>query len=452
MVDFNKEQIEIIKYSQPEMLIKGVAGSGKTLCLLFNAIEKSREKSGIYFFTYNNTLKKYIEDFFSTGDIKDVHVTTFHSWALDKIRSIYPKARVVWGKRRNTFLETAIKKASKEHSGRFITDKDYRSFLLDEIDYLNNQYISELEEYLALSRIGRGTEVRLSKEDRQEIFSIFTYYQLEKFKKNSIEFAEFASILLDNIDKIDGEMNHVFIDEAQDLDKAQLLLLRKLAKESFYLAADKGQKIYNTNYSWKEIGINIRGGRTKNLTKSYRTTEQILRLAQSLQTNDVIIEDQDYTEAQMKDMRQGPVPELILYEKSDYKDSFIRVVKDKLARDKVVGILVGTWYEAGKLEEYLAAEGIPYEVLKKGEGTSLVPGVKITTMFSSKGLEFDDVIISNFTFEKRLDLEDTDAMNLSRRLYYVSFTRSRDSLTIFVPRKTPSVFYSELDENLYMLR
>lgn len=455
---FSSEQEEIIKYNQSEMLIKGVAGSGKTLSLLYNAIEKAKKKTGVYFFTYNKVLKKYVEDILSKEDMEHVCVENFHRWALNVIKSFAPEV-VVFGNsypqkaERKKLLEHAIKNASTHSNGRFIIDKNYRDFLIEEINYMNNQYICNLEEYLSLKRVGRGSEIRLSQEDRKEIFYIFNYYQLMKFKNKYIEFHEFASILLNNIEKINIDTNHIFIDEAQDLNKADLLLLRNLAKETFYVAADKGQKIYPTNYSWKEIGINIRGGRTKSLTKSYRTTKEILRLAQCLQTHDDILKDEDYTEADILDMRTGPKPEIISFKtENDYKQKFLNVINKKVVDSQVVGILVDEWKDTTKLKKYLKLEGIPYEEIKSNEGSSLLPGVKFTTMHSSKGLEFDDIIIPNFIFEKKIDVNDVDKLNLRRRLYYVSFTRARNFLTILMPEYSPSMFYSELDNKLYNLR
>ena len=69
------------------------------------------------------------------------------------------------------------------------------------------------------------------------------------------------------------KFDHIFIDEAQDLQQVQLQVLRAAARKSFIVAADKGQKIYKTSFTWKEIGLNILGGRTKILKDSFHYYE-----------------------------------------------------------------------------------------------------------------------------------------------------------------------------------
>jgi len=457
-VEFTKNQIDIVKYDEPEMLIRGVAGSGKTLCLIANAAIKSAKNPSIYFFTFNKTLEKNIKDNFTMLNNENVHVSSFHKWAKTELKRIYPYVNTLgdnWKQKKTklNLLEKAVKQASEYYSGRFITNEDYREFLLDEFKYMNSQYIKEENEYINLSRRGRGNEIRPSKAERQEIFEIFSFYQFEKSKSYYFEFTDYAPRLLDKYEEVvaNNEMRHIYVDEAQDLDKAQLLLLSKLAQETFYVATDKGQNIYNTSYSWRDIGINIQGGRTKVLRTSFRTTEQILRLARGLHEKDDVSEEEDYTEAQLKGMKQGPKPKVIRYEKSNYKNVFIREVKEALLNNEVVGVLINSWRQGNKLADYLSETGIDAEIIRDDDGSSVTEGVKITTMFSSKGLEFDHVIIPNFSLEKNLNENDEDELNRRRRLYYVSFTRARNRLSIITPKDSPSRFFPELDEKLYVL-
>src|SRR5699024_7228463 len=89
-VEFTKNQIDIVKYDEPEMLIRGVAGSGKTLCLIANAAIKSAKNPSIYFFTFNKTLEKNIKDNFTMLNNENVHVSSFHKWAKTELKRIYP--------------------------------------------------------------------------------------------------------------------------------------------------------------------------------------------------------------------------------------------------------------------------------------------------------------------------------------------------------------------------
>lgn len=453
---FSKIQKEIIEYNQDELLVRGVAGSGKTLCLLKNAINKSKEESPntIYFFSYNKTLEKYIENMLESSDNQGIVVRTFHGWALREMRSHYSEFNLLTDKRTIfRYLREAIFETSKEYQGRFVSNKNFEKFLLEEFEYISGQYISDFSEYLTYQRVGRGHEIRLSKNDREEIYRIYEYYQSIKFSRYKYEFSDCAGLLLKNIGKIDlrNKMQRIYIDEAQDLDKAQLLLLKRLAKKSFYVAADKGQKIYKTSYTWKDIGANFLGGRAKILTKSFRTTKEILKLAECLQTKDAIINDSEFQKADFNDMRSGEKPELIYYQNKTSDDRLVNYLD--LSYDEninvVVGILTKSWDDANRIEKALKSNNISCEQVKKEKGNTLEPGVKITTKHSSKGLEFDHIIIPNFEFEGVFSEKEIEELDVERRLNYVSFTRAKQFLTIFSHQEKPSIFLEELTSEFY---
>ena len=42
------------------------------------------------------------------------------------------------------------------------------------------------------------------------------------------------------------------------------------------IAADVAQKIYKKTFTWKEVGIDISGKSSKSLSKSFRSTKQIV--------------------------------------------------------------------------------------------------------------------------------------------------------------------------------
>ncbi len=454
-VNFTKLQDEVVTYSQEEMLVRGVAGSGKTLCLLKNAMSKATEEpeSSIYFFTYNKTLRRYIDIIFKKQGYDHIYVNNFHSWAYGEVKHLYPGFRpLARDTERVSFLEVAIREASEFHNGRFVKE-DYNQFLLEEFVYINSQYIKSRDEYLNYNRTGRGNSVRLSSKDREEIYSIFEYYESKKYDKSRFEFSDFAKLLLDGIGQLKvKKINRVYIDEGQDLDKAQLLLLRKLAEDSFYIAADMGQKIYRTSYTWKDVGVNVLGGRTKVLTQSFRTTEEILRLAECFQTNDNIIDDTEYQKSDMTKMRSGNKPRMIIYEGTNSNDELVNFIKASYSNDikHVVGILVRDKWNIQALISSLSSNGISCEEIKDDSGNTTTPGIKITTRHSSKGLEFDHVIVTDFREERRLigdaDIED---INAERRLNYVAFSRARQLLTVFASKEKPSIFFEELLPELY---
>ena len=100
------------------------------------------------------------------------------------------------------------------------------------------------------------------------------------------------------------------MDEAQDLTKAQMLVLGRLVSpvtNSITVIADAAQKIYKSGFTWREVGLNVVGGRTIEFKKNYRNTRAISEAAQSLLSHDP--DPSEFTEVELGE-REGPKPSL----------------------------------------------------------------------------------------------------------------------------------------------
>lgn len=67
------------------------------------------------------------------------------------------------------------------------------------------------------------------------------------------------------------------VDEAQDVSVAQLRFLAALAADQpngLFFAGDLGQRIFQQPFSWKALGVDVRG-RSNTLRINYRTSHQI---------------------------------------------------------------------------------------------------------------------------------------------------------------------------------
>ena len=82
------------------------------------------------------------------------------------------------------------------------------------------------------------------------------------------------------------------VDEAQDIGVAELRFLAALGSgrpDALFFAGDLGQRIFQTPFSWRALGVDIRG-RSHTLPVNYRTSHQIRRQADRLlppETSDV---------------------------------------------------------------------------------------------------------------------------------------------------------------------
>ena len=451
------KQKEIVNYEEDELLIKGIAGSGKTTVLLRKArkmIEKNPSVR-IGLFTYNKTLSQYAKQIAEQIGPNNLFVYTFHGWAYGALRGVTKKSRlyVTNAQNQKDYLKNAVEFVRKSSKHRFVTEGKFEEFLTDEISWIKGKGIKKLIDYQTVSRAGRGSTVRVTKPDRKIIYSIFEEYERVKQGSKKIDYDDFALTLLENKEKITDtyKFDQVMIDEGQDLQQVQLKLLRYIAKEAFVVAADKGQKIYKTSFSWKEIGINILGGRTKILQNSFRSTKQIIQMAHSLQLHDSITKDEEYV-APILPEYTGPIPDVFQCDSKEKQDAaIISTIKKFLKEnsDKTIGILSREWKSINRLYYALQAESIPYEFIKKEKGNAHTPGVKLTTFHSAKGLEFDYVIILDLNDDiTDLELQDEEYMEVERRLLYVSITRAKTYLQLYY-YKMPASLLMEIDSQFY---
>jgi superfamily I DNA/RNA helicase len=236
------------------------------------------------------------------------------------------------------------------------------------------------------------------------------------------------------------------VDEAQDLGVPHLRFLAALGANRpncLFFAGDLGQRIFQQPFSWKSLGVDIRG-RSRTLRVNYRTSHQIRMQADRLLGPEMTdmdgnIEDRSHTVSAFN----GPPPT-------------IRTLKNERDEIKAVGNWLSELAKAGLLPHELAIfvrspaqldrakaaakeAGRAFKVLD--EHVETVSGhISISTMHLAKGLEFravavmacDDEIIP---LQERIETVGDDAdleevYNTERHLLYVACTRARDSLLV----------------------
>ena len=71
-INLTKEQNDCVNYNAGNLLIKGIAGAGKSLVLLKRAIKLQKETNGkIAIFTYANTLVYYTKEIIERQKISE---------------------------------------------------------------------------------------------------------------------------------------------------------------------------------------------------------------------------------------------------------------------------------------------------------------------------------------------------------------------------------------------
>lgn len=174
--------------------------------------------------------------------------------------------------------------------------------------------VRDRESYQSVPRLGRRT--RLGEKQRSELWTIF-----EDVRKRLHEGALFTSPML--FDAVSEEIaasgtrpfDFVVVDEAQDVNVPQLRFLAALAgdrPDGLFFAGDLGQRIFQWPFSWKALGVDVRG-RSATLKVNYRTSHQIRRQADRLLAPSVADVDGNVEERSGAiSVFEGPEPEILV--------------------------------------------------------------------------------------------------------------------------------------------
>jgi mRNA-degrading endonuclease RelE of RelBE toxin-antitoxin system len=321
-----------------------------------------------------------------------------------------------------------------------------RGFLLAEWDQVVDAWgLTTWEAYRDVARLGRRT--RLREEKRRQLWRVFSIV-LDGMKERqqitrAMMFTELAGRLAQ---RANPPYDFAVVDEAQDVSIAQLRFLAALnprRSDSLFFAGDLGQRIFQQPFSWKAIGVDIRG-RSKTLHVNYRTSHQIRSEADKLLGPEV--SDADGNSESRKStisLFNGPLP-LLLECKSEQEEcsrvsSWIaeRIAEGCAAHE--FGIFVRSDAQIARAARAAATAKLPYRVL---DLHLQVPSgfASLGTMHLAKGLEFKAVVVmacdeSVLPLQERIEEvgEDGDlqeAYESERQLLYVACTRARDMLLV----------------------
>ena len=466
-----------------DLIVQGVAGSGKSLVLLGRALKISRqakaqgERFRIGLFTYANTLVDYMEEMLGAEGEDfggDISVGT-----LDRhIKLVYEQ--ITRRKPQNTYNNSRHAACLKEVLQRdFVVDEKHgrilseerRQWLLDELAWIKQHRYEEEQEYVGCVRRGRG-RVPLRKEDRPFVYAIYKAYYAELTRQNITTIDMMCEAILRNPKKIPESLRFdmVLIDEAQDLPVNKLLVAVACTRVAMTISADFAQKIYGSSFTWKEIGLDVKGKGSKRLKGTHRNTVQIANLADSLLSHySDTSEDEEILERD-RPVREGPLPRL-LYCRSvaEVNRSVVELVKRIMSdsAESTIGILVRDRAGLTSMSDALRRAGIPFVDIKNDVNARLLtPGVKLVTYHSAKGLEFDQVILPMLNDDifpltksspfRTVDYSKEGLENLideARSLLFVGITRARQMLYMIAQDgggAKPSRLIEEFDRNAYV--
>jgi superfamily I DNA/RNA helicase len=248
-----------------------------------------------------------------------------------------------------------------------------------------------------------------------------------------------ASKYVDNIDgflkRLDKgefvEIEEIIIDEAQDVSVEVLERLKKSFKVSY--GADDNQILYPYKSSKKEDLENLFNENISfNLSENFRNSFQILQFVDEVFPNRISKIMMDYSEENYSANREKPN---IIYSTNSKKlEDYLLELIDEIPNNKTVAVLVPTkelilFYREFFDKHELKYSSYYYEDNKKEESKIRNNGIErihLTPFKSSKGLEFDVVIMPNF--QEFLFWRTEHKYPVKKNDYYVGMTRAKENL------------------------
>ncbi|MCB1717791.1 MAG: UvrD-helicase domain-containing protein [Candidatus Competibacteraceae bacterium] len=424
----------------------GSAGTGKTIVALHRAVYLARQNPAarVLLTTFSDTLanalraklRRLISNEPKLGEQLEVYAIDTIGERLFTGYFGTPKIAV-----RET-IEPLLAQAAQETTGHQFSQR----FLLGEWeDVVDAWQLESWDAYRDVRRLGRKT--RLPEAQRALLWSIFERVKQALNEQGLITLATLFSRLAARInERQHPPFEFAVVDEAQDINVPQLRFLAALGgnrPNSLFFSGDLGQRIFQTPFSWKALGVDIRG-RSHTLHINYRTSHQIRMQADHLLGPEVSDVDGN-TEKRHGTVSvfNGPVPTIQIFDNSAEEQDAICQWLVARSEDGILPHEIGVFARSpAELERACAAvesAGLLFNTLDE-RVASTSGRVSISTMHLAKGLEFravvvmacdDEVIPQQARIETVADDADLEEVyNTERHLLYVACTRARDYLFV----------------------
>jgi mRNA-degrading endonuclease RelE of RelBE toxin-antitoxin system len=433
------------EYSGPTR-VSGSAGTGKTIVALHRAVFLARTNpdARVLLTTFSDTLASALR----TKIRRLIHNEPLLAERLEvhAINDIGRRLYELHFGRPNMAARDVIRQLLAEAAGEADGLKFSPRFLLSEWeDVVDAWQLDSWEAYRDVRRLGRKT--RLPEQQRVVLWSIFDLVRSRLKARNLITYADlFSRLAVQLAGRKHPPFEFTVVDEAQDVSVSQLRFLAALGAgrpNGLFFAGDLGQRIFQQPFSWKSVGVDIRG-RSRTLHINYRTSHQIRMQADRLLAPE--LSDVDGNMEKRKgtiSVFNGPPP---VIQVSGSPEDEIRMVGE-LLRDlgnagvmpHEIGVFVRSAAEMDRARGAIRDAGVPFKTLD--ENIETISGhVSIGTMHLAKGLEFrtvavmacdDEVIPLQERIETVADDADLEEVyNTERHLLYVACTRARDHLLV----------------------
>jgi superfamily I DNA/RNA helicase/mRNA-degrading endonuclease RelE of RelBE toxin-antitoxin system len=425
--------------------VSGSAGTGKTVVALHRAVHlaRVREEARVLLATFSPTLanalriklRRLLGDDPRLAD--RIEVSSLDDVAL-RLRGRGKAAQRVPTEAELRAIIAEARAASEETK---FTD----AFLMAEWTHVVDPWrIATWEAYRDVPRLGRRT--RLPEAQRAQLWTIFERVRAGLAARGLTTMpAVYEAVSAAIATMRHPPFDYIVVDEAQDLSVPQLRFVAALGRkqpDALFFAGDLGQRIFQSPFSWRQLGVDIRG-RSSALRINYRTSHQIRAHADRLLEEYVPDVDGDDERRDAISVFNGPAPLIATYESEDDE---ARAVADWLSTCVAegvvaheIGVFVRSDGELGRARAAVANAGLTSRVMTEDMDTR-GGAVTLGVMHLAKGLEFravavmacdDEVIPLQPRIESVTDQSELEEVyRTERHLLYVACTRARDHLMV----------------------
>jgi superfamily I DNA/RNA helicase/mRNA-degrading endonuclease RelE of RelBE toxin-antitoxin system len=425
--------------------VSGTAGTGKTIVALHRAVHLARENpdSRVLLATFSDPLASALSErlrrlISHEPRLADrIDVSSLDSVAVRLHRAQIGLARLA---------TDADVNAAIAHAAEFVGAKHSLSFLRSEWRHVVDAWnLTSWDAYRDVVRLGRKTKLREAQ--REILWKVFQQTRATLRAKSLMTLAEVYGALAAAISKSKHPpYEFAVIDEAQDIAVAQLQFLAAMGgsrANSLFFAGDLGQRIFQQPFSWRSLGVDVRG-RSRILQVNYRTSHQIRQQADRLLGPEIAdIDGAVESRLGTVSIFNGPKPEVMTFESAAQEiDAVAQWIKKQIESGVApheIGVFVRSPAEIERAERAVTQAGQPFKVLDARVGTTSGM-LSIGSMHLAKGLEFKSVAVMAcddeiLPLQQRIqdvgdDSDLKEVYDTERHLLYVACTRARENLLV----------------------
>jgi hypothetical protein len=426
--------------------VSGSAGTGKTIVALHRAVHLARANptATVLMTTFSNALANALKGKLDhlignePGIASRIVVKSVTSVGHDLYAQAHGQPHIA----PDVLIRSLIGESANSGDG----SKFSSQFLFGEwTDVVDAWQLTSWDAYAQVSRLGRKT--RIGGKQREALWAIFERVQVALAERKSVTWSGiFGHLTEDLAAGAKSPFDFVVIDEAQDLGIAEARFFSAVGAarpDALFFAGDLGQRIFQQPFSWKSLGIDVRG-RSYPLRINYRTSHQIRSHADGLLPN--AIGDVDGNAESRRgtvSVFDGPPPSVQVCVSADAEQKTVAAWITARVREgyrpEEIGVFVRSDAQLERARTAVTAAGAsPVELTDQIEPTG--GHLAISTMHLAKGLEFravavmacdDEVLPLQERIEAVADDADLEEVyNTERHLLYVACTRARDNLLV----------------------